>query len=367
MHVLVIKTSSLGDVIHTLPALTDAARAIPGIRFDWVVEEAFAEIPSWHPAVETVIPVAIRRWRKSLFSLSADPTYRDFRERLATRHYDAVIDAQGLLKSAWICRLAQGPSFGLDKHSAREGLASWFYRNRLSVARGQHAVERVRQLFAAALEYPLPGTLADYGIARARLVGRAPEPKRLMFLHGTTWASKHWPENYWCELARLAIAEGFSVQLPWGNANERERAERIAVTAPDQMTVLPKLTLRGIAEALAACRGAVAVDTGLGHLAAALAIPTVSLYGPTDPTLTRAYGESQHHLAADFPCAPCLSKDCRYTGESEEKPACFTRLPPALVWDQLKRHLAMSEEFVLAAPSGGPGIDAGEGGCGDIA
>lgn len=157
MRVLLVKTSSLGDVIHTLPALTDAARAIPGIQFDWVVEEGFAEIPAWHPAVARVIPVAIRRWRKNLWQTLRNGEWRRFKQRLKEVDYDLVIDAQGLLKSAWLTRyVGKTPVAGLDGDSAREPLASRFYRRAYPVAWGQHAVERTRQLFAQALDYPLP-------------------------------------------------------------------------------------------------------------------------------------------------------------------------------------------------------------------
>ena len=107
MRVLVVKMSSLGDVIHTLPALTDAAAAIPGITFDWVVEEGFAEIPAWHPAVDTVIPIALRRWRKHPWRDFRGPQWRACRQALRRQHYDAVIDAQGLLKSVFVARLVK--------------------------------------------------------------------------------------------------------------------------------------------------------------------------------------------------------------------------------------------------------------------
>lgn len=169
MRVLIIKTSSLGDVIHTLPALTDAAHAIPGIRFDWVVEEGFAEIPSWHPAVDQVIPVAIRRWRKNLWQTIKSGEWKAFKQRVRERKYDLVIDAQGLVKSAWLTRYVKAPVAGLDRYSAREGWASRFYDRRLSVATGQHAVERVRQLFAMALAYDLPEGIGNYGLDLERL------------------------------------------------------------------------------------------------------------------------------------------------------------------------------------------------------
>ncbi|MCK2088257.1 lipopolysaccharide heptosyltransferase I [Thauera aromatica] len=360
MHVLIVKTSSLGDVIHTLPALTDAARALPGIRFDWVVEEAFAEIPRWRPAVDRVIPVAVRRWRKHPLRAWRSGEWRAFTAAIGARRYDAVIDAQGLLKSAWLARHARGPVHGLDRHSAREPLASLFYRHRHAVAWGRHAVLRVRELLAAALGYALPdgpGAAADpYGLDRARVLAGAaqaadPGAPYLVFLHGTTWATKHWPELYWRRLAERACAAGWQVRLPWGNDTERARAERLAEGLAGAR-VLPRLTLAGVAAELAGAHACIAVDTGLGHLAAALAVPTVSVYGPTNPGFTGAWGAGQRHLASDFACAPCLRKRCRYTPDAadrarpdfaREQPLCFTRLAPERVWAELAAVLDRNE------------------------
>jgi heptosyltransferase I len=341
MRVLVIKTSSMGDVIHTLPALTDASRALPGIRFDWVVEENFAEIPAWHPAVEQVIPVALRRWRKQPLRTLIGGEWRAFTRRLRQTRYDAVIDAQGLLKSALLTRYVRAPVHGLDRNSAREPLASLFYRHHHAVAWGRHAVERVRDLFAQSLGYDLSGEACDYGLERSRLAPTTgATPPYLVFLHGTTWPTKHWPERYWRELTELAVSSGWEVRLPWGNEAERARAGRIA-EGLDQAHVLPSTNLAGMAAELAGARACVAVDTGLGHLAAAFDVPTISLFGPTHPGYTGAWGPHQHHLASDFPCAPCLKKRCRHTPTREERarfdlaseqPLCFTRLNPARVW-----------------------------------
>ncbi|WP_087501993.1 lipopolysaccharide heptosyltransferase I [Pseudomonas sp. SID14000] len=342
MRVLIIKTSSLGDVIHTLPALTDAAHAIPGIRFDWVVEEGFAEIPGWHPAVDQVIPVAIRRWRKNLWQTIKSGEWKAFKQRLRERKYDLVIDAQGLVKSAWLTRYVKAPVAGLDRYSAREGWASRFYDRRLSVATGQHAVERVRQLFAMALAYDLPEGIGNYGLDLERLQ-LPPAAPYVVFLHGTTWATKHWPEAYWRELAERMGRRKLEVRLPWGNPAEKARAERIA-QGLNNCQVLPKLNLAGVARVLAAAKACVAVDTGLGHLAAALDVPTISLFGPTNPGLTGAYGRTQIHQASDWPCAPCLQKKCTYKPSADdlrrfdlkrEWPLCFTRLNPEHVASRL--------------------------------
>ncbi|MFD1259282.1 lipopolysaccharide heptosyltransferase I [Entomomonas asaccharolytica] len=345
MRVLLIKTSSLGDVIHTLPALTDAKRAIADIQFDWVVEESFAEIPSWHPAVNEVIPVAIRRWRKNLWQTWKSGEWQAFKQRLRAYNYDLVIDAQGLLKSAWLTRYVKAPIAGLDKLSAREPMASRFYQNSYSVAWGQHAVERVRQLFAQALNYQLPTTMGDYGLDRQRVIGNLQgNDPYVVFLHGTTWDTKHWPVYYWRQLAEILNQQNVCVKLPWGSDKEKLRAEQIAKDLVN-VVVLPKLNLQGIAAVLAAARACVAVDTGLGHLAAALDTPTISLFGPTNPELTGSYGKEQIHLIGNYPaCIPCLKKECTYQPTEQDKqlfdlnkeyPLCFTQVNPQQVINHL--------------------------------
>lgn len=305
MRILLIKTSSMGDIIHTLPALTDAMRAIPGINFDWVVEEGFVDVPSWHPAVGQIIPVAIRRWRKNIWRTWRSGEYARFRERIMAQEYDLVLDAQGLLKSAWLTRGLAAPVAGADRQSVREKIASRFYNRHYPIQPGIHAVERIRQLFAAALDYPLPQSIGDYGLDRQSIASRQqglPQEPYLMFLHGTTWPSKHWPEENWRALAEHYSACGKTILLPWGTAQEQQRARRIAQQLPG-VQVLPRMSLTSLAGYLAAASVCVAVDTGLGHLAAALATPCVSLYGPTSPKLIGAYGANQVHLCATGPNA----------------------------------------------------------------
>ncbi len=333
LNVLIVKTSSLGDVIHTLPAVTDAVAALPGIHFDWVVEEAFAEVPGWHPAVERVIPVALRRWRRDWRAAWSGGEIGAFRRELGSRRYDLVLDAQGLIKSAALALLANGRRAGFDRASAREPLAAFSYHHRIRVVREMHAVERVRRLFAVALDYAMPDTRPDYGI---RPPAKQPsDPPYLLFLHGTTWPTKQWPQAYWIALAQLAAAAGYEVRLPWGSPEERARAEEIAGAAGIG-TVLPASGLSALAAELAGAAGVVGVDSGLAHLAAALAVPAVTLYGPTRTELTGAVGRRQINLKAEFPCAPCMRRACGYSGERAVEPACFVSLPPARVWEQLQ-------------------------------
>src|SRR5690554_4959071 len=270
MRVLLIKTSSLGDVIHPVAALTDGQRATPGIRFDWVVEEGCADIPGWHPAVDEVIPVAIRRWRKNFLKTWRSGEWRAFKGKLASRQYDLIIDAQGLLKSAMLTRLNDAPAAGYDRQSIREPIASRFYNRCYSVSRQLHAVERIRQLFASALDYPLPREVGDYGIDLSRLpTVVAPQQPFVVFCHGTTWKTKHWPESYWRQLAEKESRQGRKVLLPWGNEVEKARAERIA-EGLRQSEVLQKLSLWQVAGLLSQGQQVVVVDTELGHLTASI-------------------------------------------------------------------------------------------------
>ncbi|MDF1821018.1 MAG: lipopolysaccharide heptosyltransferase I [Alcanivoracaceae bacterium] len=329
MRVLLVKTSSMGDVVHTLPALTDAAQALPGIQFDWVVEEAFQAIPAMHPAVADVLPVALRRWRKHPLRTWRSGEWRQFRERLQAQTYDRVIDAQGLIKSAFLTRRARGEKHGLDKASAREGWSARALDVAHAVPREQHAISRVRQLFADALGYALPDTAPDYGVqAHGSAAGN-----RLVFFHGTTWPTKHWPMDYWRRLAGQATEAGYEVLLPHGDDMEKQRAEAIAAGNPGAR-VMPRMPLGALIETLQGLDGFVAVDTGLAHLAAAAGLPGVALYGPTDPSLTGVLGARARSLSAAFPCAPCVQEQCTYRGDqgAPVQPPCFSTLPPETVW-----------------------------------
>ncbi|MBP8030281.1 MAG: lipopolysaccharide heptosyltransferase I [Pseudomonadales bacterium] len=324
-RVLVIKTSSMGDVIHALPAISDACVAFPDIQFDWVVEEAFAEIPAWHAGVDKVIPVAIRRWRKNILKFIGSDEWHIFRTSITRQQYDFVIDAQGLIKSAFLARFANGIICGYHKNSAREPLASIAYQRKVTVAKDQHAVERIRELFAKTLGYDKPQSAPDYGVDRLRFGAQA-EPPYVLFLHGTTRADKHWPDEYWQTLCRLLCDAGMNVRLPWWTDAEHRRARMIAETHP-RAEVLPRTHLAGMAATIACAQAVVAVDTGLGHLAAALAVPTLSLYGPTSPRLIGAYGPNQFHLCA---------QDFTRSSAPSVKPEIFASLTPAVVFSRVR-------------------------------
>lgn len=293
MRLLIVKTSSLGDIIHTLPALEDARRAIPQLQCDWLAERAFAQVPTWHPAVQRVIECDLRRWRRELRATLAGGVWASFRDALRREPYDLVLDAQGLLKSALLARQARGPRAGPDWHAAREPLAALFYDRRYRVPRhGEaHAVTRSRMLFAQALGYPLPACEPDAGLPHSRFERPTLPTPWVVLLHGTTWPTKRWPTGHWQTLAQHLRTRGLTPVLPWGSEEEHAEATRIAGAC--EGLVLPRLDLATLAGWIAHARCVVGVDTGLAHLAAALAVPQITLYGPTLPAMTGAVGPNQ--------------------------------------------------------------------------
>jgi heptosyltransferase-1 len=282
MRFLLVKTSSLGDVIHNLPVVTDLRRQYPECKIDWVVEEGIADIARLHPGVRRVIPVALRRWRKSLF---ATATWREmcaFRASLQEQDYDLVIDTQGQLKSALIARMARGRRCGFTASSAREPMAARFYDAAFEVPKDLHAVERNRRLAALAGGYIAP-TTPDYGIAAP------PAPTHgqtsAVLLTATSRDDKLWPQDRWIAAGRALNERGLACLLPAGSATERKRAMQIAQAIPGAVA-LPPMSLPELAAQLADARIVIGVDTGLVHLAAALGRPTLALFCASDPALT---------------------------------------------------------------------------------
>ncbi len=332
MRILIVKLSSLGDLIHTFPALTDAATALPQARFDWVVDRSFAVVPTWHPAVTQTWSVPLRQWRQHR---QLGNIFRSVRA-LRGPGYDLIIDAQGLIKSAWIARLAHGPVAGYDRHSIRESVASRHYQRQYPVPRDWHAIRRIRHLFAQALGYSTPDTPPDYGLSTRHTTATS---NHILLLHGASWPNKVWPTPYWVELIRL-IGSDAQVLLPSYTPQEQQRAHQI-VRQAGHGQVLPPLELDALYPQIAACRGIVGLDSGLAHLAAALNIPAVTLYGPTQVSLSGAIGQYQYNLQSGFACAPCLRRTCNYTGPATVHPACFAELTPAQVWRQLQHRMAL--------------------------
>jgi lipopolysaccharide heptosyltransferase I len=283
--ILLVKTSSLGDVIHNFPVASDIRRHLPEARVDWVVEEPYAALVALHPAVHRVIPVAMRRWRRGLLGHRTWKEIAEFRRLSQAEAYDAVVDTQGLMKSALLARAARGRRHGFDAASAREPLAARLYDVTHHVARGQHAVRRNRLLAATALGYRIADAL-DYGIVAP---ADAPADPYCVLLHGSSRADKLWPEAAWIELGRRIESRAMRCLLPWGSEDERRRSERIAAELAHAVVPGP-MGLDRLAGLLRGARAVAGVDTGLTHLAAALARPVVAVYCASDPRLTGVVG-----------------------------------------------------------------------------
>jgi heptosyltransferase-1 len=286
--VLFIKTSSLGDVIHHLPALTEARRRRPDARFAWVVEQAFAPLVRLHPAVEAVIPVAARDWRQSLHRPATWRAAADFLRALRARRYDLVIDTQGLFfKSALLARAARGRRHGYDRDSIRERAAACLYDVRHPVARNLHAIARNRLLTGRALGYEPDGP-PDFGLDRASLKAASHSPYGVL-LHATARPEKEWAEENWSALAAV-LGQKIDLVIPYGSERERERAQRIASASP-RAHVPERQPLDAMAKVIAGAAFAVGVDTGLLHLAAALAVPLVAIFTASESGLTGPMGQ----------------------------------------------------------------------------
>jgi heptosyltransferase-1 len=293
MRILIVKTSSLGDVIHNLPVVSDIHQHFPDAIIDWCVEESFAAMPRLHPGVSEVITVALRRWKKNLWCRATWREIKAFRQNIARHNYDLVLDTQGLLKSALIASQARGIKSGYDADSAREPVAARFYDRCYKVTKTAHAVTRNRLLAAAAFGYTADPEM-NFGItAPSTVASWLPATRYVVLLTATSRDDKLWPETHWLELAAQLKAQGFSAVFPGGSQLELERAARLAAALPGAIAA-PALSLPELAGVLAQASAVVGVDTGLSHLAVALKVPTVAIYTATDPALTGVFGSGYH-------------------------------------------------------------------------
>jgi heptosyltransferase-1 len=278
-----------------MPALTDARKAHPDATFSWLVEEAFAPLVRLHPAIDTVIPVASRRWRKSLYAPATIAEIRASFRNIRAQRYDEIVDTQGLLRTAILTRAARGMRHGYDASSVREPLASLFYDVRHRVERDMHAVERNRILSGLALGYA-PDEAPDFGLDRAR-IGKDSTSRYGLLLHATARREKQWPDADWIAFAKL-FAQRFELLLPWGTEAERARSEYIAAAVPGAR-VPDRAPLDQIAKLIAGAQFVVGVDTGLLHLAAALGVPVVAIFAGSKPALTGPMGRGRLSILGD--------------------------------------------------------------------
>jgi heptosyltransferase-1 len=283
--VLVVRPSSLGDIVHALALVCDVKANRPELAVDWVAEEAFAALPALHPQVRRVVPVALRRWRRQPFEPSTWREMRAFRRDLSRERYDAVLDLQEQMKGALIAALARGRRHGPDRASIREAAATLLHDVHHPIDPSRHFVDRCRALAAAALGYRVEGP-PRYGLVAPPPAhdDAAPRGPYVVFFHATSRADKRWPDAHWRDLAGARASARFAVLLPWGTQEERATSERIAADEAAAI-VPPRQSLPALASVIARAHGVVGVDTGLVHLAAALSTPTVALFTSTDAAL----------------------------------------------------------------------------------
>jgi heptosyltransferase-1 len=287
-RILLVRLSSLGDVLHTFPAVTDVLRAFPDAIVDWAVEEAYLPLVRMHPGVTRGIPFALRRWRGEWYRAQAWREFGEFRAALRAYPYDAILDTQGLLKSALVARLARGPVHGFGPRTARESFATRFYAATYEFAPADHKIERYRAVAARALGYT-PQPDVEYGIVAPAVPAFAPRERYCVLLHSTARAGKLWDESRWIEVARALEARGVVCVLPWGADDERARSERIAGTLTRPL-VPPRMSIEEAAGLIGRAAAVLGVDTGLMHLAAALGVPVVGIFCDSEPLDAKPVG-----------------------------------------------------------------------------
>jgi heptosyltransferase I len=315
VRVLIVKTSSMGDVVHAMPVVSDIHRAHPGAHIEWLVETAFAAIPSMHPGVQRVLPLAWRKWRGQLFSGQTWAAMKALRQTLQDARFDVVLDLQGLVKSALWARQAGAPVAGYNRASIREPLACWAYQHQANVPRNQQAVARCRQLAAAHLGYALPGVqpgappgarpgialdaAPDFGLhppvpswrPNGQITGTGMRDEGRAYaviIPNASRAEKLWPERHWVAVGRAMLERGHTPVVLWGREAEQTLAERIAAGCGGD--VPPFLKVGDMAGVLAGAQQVVGLDTGFTHLAAALGRPTVGIYCDHSPGLAGITG-----------------------------------------------------------------------------
>ena len=341
LKILIVRVSSLGDVVHNMPMVSDLHRHFPDASIDWVVEEAYVELVRLHPDVRRVIPFALRRWRKSLLSAATRAEMADFLRQLRSEPYDYIFDTQGLFKTGALMQMARlapnGCRAGLanaTEDSGYEGLSRIFHHISVPVGLRTHGVTRSREVAAAVLGYQVDGRVEfKLGTPQPEPVPAClPDVPFAMLFHATARAAKRWSDDSWVELARHLAARGLRVLLPWGDQAELLAANNLAARM-DNAEVLPKIS---VLEALALIRRAtlvVGVDTGLTHISAALGRPTIELYCDSPRWKTEGFWSPQIVNLGDTGTPPTLTEALAAVAtvldhpSGERRAAIFSEIP----------------------------------------
>jgi heptosyltransferase-1 len=287
VRILIVKTSSMGDVVHAMPVVSDILRHHPDAEIDWLVEAPFAAIPKMHRGVREVLTMSWRKWRGRLLHRDTWAAMGALRRQLRAARYDLVLDLQGLVKSALWARQAGAPVAGYNRDSIREPLAAWAYKYKVAVPRDLQAVRRCRMLAASQLGYAAPSDAPDFGLTAPK-PGWMPGRKYAVLIPSASRVEKLWPERHWGAIGRRMLEMGWQPVVLWGRDVEQTLAERIAASCEGD--VPPYLTVGEMASVLAGAQHVVGLDTGFTHLAAAFGRPTLGIYCDHDPGLAGLSG-----------------------------------------------------------------------------
>jgi heptosyltransferase-1 len=342
MRILLVKLSSLGDVVHTMPVVHDILAAHPDARIDWIVEPSFAPLVRRVSGIGEVIECPLRRWSRAWWSPASWREVAALRRAMGGRHYDAILDLQGLTKSAVVARLAAGPRWGFaeaTEGSSHEAPARWLVDHALRIEpRRIHAVDRGRQLAARALGLATDGTPPVYGLQARAGSAVADAPPQLVFVHGTSRDDKLWPHDHWVALGKRVLAAGWRIALPHGNEAEHTRAEMVAAALQFELTpqveVWPSMPLDRLVDRIAQARGVIGVDSGLSHVAVALGLAHVQVYRfptswRTGPQPSHGHG---HQLSVE--AGGCPSVDSVWQAWQQVAPIASAVSPTAMGYRQ---------------------------------
>ncbi|MFM9940150.1 MAG: lipopolysaccharide heptosyltransferase I [Hyphomicrobiaceae bacterium] len=314
MQVLIVKLSSLGDVVHAMPVVHDIRQAYPDALIDWVVEPAFAPLVREVDGIHEVIECALRRWRRAWWRGAIRAEWRDFRAKLSGVRYDAVLDLQGLTKSAMIAKLANGRSYGLANRtegSSFESPARWLVDHAIRIEPRTHVLDRSRALAALAIGYQVDGS-PQFGLRQiAPPMSHSPT---VVFAHGSSRADKLWPEASWIELGTRLSRQGWRIALPHTGDAERDRAQRIAAAVGACTDLWPEMPLDALILRMSRTQGAIGVDSGLSHIAVALGLPHVQIYNFPTAWRTGPLWAHGHRQQVSVQARPTPSLDAVWEG-----------------------------------------------------
>lgn len=339
LNILIIKLSSLGDVVHLFPAVHDLKKNVNNVRVNWLVEPSYSELVSLSSAVDNVITISTRQFKKKPFNLILWIKFFKKLFFLRKQNFDMVIDAQGLIKSAMIARfISKNNTMGFDLKVIRDKHAAKFYSKLVSIGNYSTAIDKNRKLFSNIFQYSILDQCQEYGLSKYKISGfELPNPF-VIFFYGTTWGSKSWPETYWINLAKKLEFYGYNVVIGSGNTKEYQFAEKMQNTCKNVFH-LNKLSIKDWGYVLQQSKAVVSVDTGLGHLANAYDKICIGLFGATSEDYVGMIGSNGLNIQSNWVCSPCYLKKCKYISSVTKDSPCMLSIKPDQVLQILKQNL----------------------------